>query len=92
VEASTLQGVTAASSGTHTRWCGAQASSLALSSAPACGLPKLPEGSRRDTGGGLRGEIITLREGDLRSSKSCPIASFRDSASIYVCLKTFTDA
>jgi len=47
----TLQGVQAASSGTHTRWCGEQASSLALSRAPVCGSPKLPEGSRRDTGG-----------------------------------------
>jgi len=46
-----LQGVTAASSGTHTRWCRKQTSSLALSGAPVCGSEKLPEGSRRDTGG-----------------------------------------
>jgi len=31
---SSVTGVTAASSGTHTRWCRKQASSLALSSAP----------------------------------------------------------
>ena len=37
---------------THTRWCRKQASSLALSGAPVCGFIKLPEGGRRDTGGG----------------------------------------
>jgi len=47
---STLQGVTAASSGTHTRWWEEQASSLALSRAPVCGMRRLPEGSRRYTG------------------------------------------
>ena len=41
----------------HTRWCGKQASSLALSRAPVCGSEKLPEGRRRDTGGGLRDDI-----------------------------------
>jgi len=43
--------VTAASSGIHTRWWEEQASSLALSDAPVCGVRRLPEGSRRDTGG-----------------------------------------
>jgi len=52
-----LQGVIAASSGTHTRWWEEQASSLALSGAPVGGSSKLPEGSRRDTGGGLRDVI-----------------------------------
>jgi len=47
----TLQKVTAASSGTHTRWWEEQASRLALSRAPVCGVRRLPEGSRRDTGG-----------------------------------------
>jgi len=47
----TLQGVNAASSGTHTRWWKEQASSLALSRAPVCGVRRLSEGSRRDTGG-----------------------------------------
>jgi len=54
-----LQGVTAASSGTHTRWWEEQASSLALSRAPAGGVRRLPEGSRRDTGGGLR-DVYTV--------------------------------
>jgi len=48
-----LQGVSASSSGTHTHihWWEEQASSLALSGAPVCGMGRLPEGSRRDTGG-----------------------------------------
>jgi len=48
----TLQGVTAASSGTHTH-AGEkeQTSSLALFRAPVCGMRRLPEGSRKDTGG-----------------------------------------
>ena len=49
-----LQEVTATSSGTHTRWWEEQTFSLALSGAPDCGVRRLPEGSRRDTGGGLR--------------------------------------
>jgi len=46
-----LQGVAAAFSGTHTRWWEEQASSLALSGAPVCGMRRLPEGSRRDASG-----------------------------------------
>jgi len=50
-----LQWVTAASSGTHTHaGAGSRRPSLALSGAPVCGSEELPEGSRRDTGGGLR--------------------------------------
>jgi len=63
-----VTGVTAASSGTHTRWCRKQASSLALSSAPvAAGQASslalwrarqrdvsIPAGGRGDTGRGLR--------------------------------------
>ena len=43
---------TGSDSGTHTH-AGRkkQASSLALSRAPVCGMRRLPEGSRRDTGG-----------------------------------------
>jgi len=55
------QGMTAASSGTHTRWCRKQASSLALSSAPAMRVRGLawrsgaPDMRVRDaTGGGPR--------------------------------------
>ena len=51
VEGSTLQGVTAASSGTHTHRWEEQASSLVPSGAPVCGTWRLPEGSRRDTNG-----------------------------------------
>jgi len=64
-------GRTAASSGTHTRWCRKQASSLALSGAPvAAGQASslalwrarqrdvsIPEGGRGDTGRGLHDEI-----------------------------------
>jgi len=35
---------------THSRWCREQASSLALSGAPVCGMRGLPKGSRRATG------------------------------------------
>ena len=56
-----VTGVTAASSGTHTRWCRKQASSLALSSAPvAAGVGRLawrsgaPSTGCVDTGGGPR--------------------------------------
>jgi len=52
---------------THTRWCGEQASSLALSGAPVCGSPKLPEGSRRDTGGGLR-DVLEMKRGGLEGA------------------------
>jgi len=58
----TSQGVRAASSGTHTRGCGEQASRLALSGAPVCGSQKVPEGSRRDTGGGLRDVLLSESE------------------------------
>jgi len=41
---------------THTL-VGRAGASLALSGAPVCGMPRLPEGSRRDTGGGLRDDM-----------------------------------
>ena len=63
-----LQGVTAASSETHTRWWEEQASSLSPRGAPVCGIRRLPEGSRRDTGG-----ISVTRSGSHRHGDTTTI-------------------
>jgi len=74
VDLVSVTGVTAASSGTHTRWRRKQASSLALSSAPVAAdrasslAPwrarqrdvSIPEGGRGDAGRGLRDGIVVL--------------------------------